>query len=90
MRRAARLAVHRPFVRLRPLAYVTGRGSRGSIGSPPGRGAEAYRMGPRHVSASDPCLVFDQGLSIFRPSAPGPAVSSPDPLQRGLVPTSGA
>jgi hypothetical protein len=31
-----------PYVRLRPLAYVTHGRPRGSIGSPPGRGAEAY------------------------------------------------
>jgi hypothetical protein len=80
MRRAARPAAHSPYVRLRPLAYVMGRGPRGSIGSPPGRGAEPYKMGPRHVSVPDPCLVFDQGLSIFCPSTPGPRCERSDPF----------
>jgi hypothetical protein len=35
-------ATQRPYVRLCPLAYVTSSRPRGSIGSPPGRGAEAY------------------------------------------------
>jgi hypothetical protein len=65
MRRVVRPATRRPYVRLHPLAYVTGRGPRGSIGSPPGRGAEAYMMGSRHVPAPDPCLVFDQGFKHF-------------------------
>jgi hypothetical protein len=34
----------RPYVRLRPLAYVTGSRPRGSIGAPPERGAEAYTV----------------------------------------------
>jgi hypothetical protein len=34
-------AAQRPYVRLRPLAYVTRGKLRGSIGSLPGRGAEA-------------------------------------------------
>jgi hypothetical protein len=46
----------RPYVRLRPLAYVTGGRPRGSIGSPPVWGAEAYMTWPGHVSAPDPCL----------------------------------
>jgi hypothetical protein len=83
MRCAARPAVHSPYVRLRLLAYVTGRGPCGSIGSPPGRGAELYMMGSRHVPAPDPCLVFDQGLSIFRPSAPGPRRERSRPLAKG-------
>jgi hypothetical protein len=33
-----------PYVRLRPSAYVTGSRARGSIGSPPERGAEAYAV----------------------------------------------
>jgi hypothetical protein len=46
----------RPYVRLRPLAYVMGIKPRGSIGSPPERGAQAHRIKPRHVSVPDPCL----------------------------------
>jgi hypothetical protein len=34
-------AAQGPYVRLRPLAYVTGNNQRGSIGSPPERGAQA-------------------------------------------------
>jgi hypothetical protein len=59
-----RPVAQRLYVRLRPLAYVTGRGPRGGIESPLGRGAEAYRMGSGHVSAPDPSLVLDQGLSF--------------------------
>jgi hypothetical protein len=36
-------AAQRPYVRLRPLAYVTGNKPRGSIGSPPERGAQVER-----------------------------------------------
>jgi hypothetical protein len=39
----------RPYVRLRPLAYVTGSKPRGSIGSPPERGAQVHRINPGHV-----------------------------------------
>jgi hypothetical protein len=46
----------RPYVRPRPLAYVTGGRPRDSIGSPPERGAEAYSAWPGHVSALDPRL----------------------------------
>jgi hypothetical protein len=49
-------AAQRPYVRLRPLAYVTGNKPCGSIGSPPERGARAHRIKPGHVSVPDPCL----------------------------------
>jgi hypothetical protein len=49
-------AAQRPYVRLRSLAYVTGNKPRGSIGSPPERGAQAHRIKPGHVSVPDPCL----------------------------------
>jgi hypothetical protein len=50
-------AAQRPYVRLRPLAYVMGNKPRGSIGSPPERGgAQAHRIKPVHVSVPDPCL----------------------------------
>jgi hypothetical protein len=49
-------------------------------------------MGPKHVPAPDPCLVFDQDLSIFRPGVPGPRREWSGPLAkasgfhlRGLV-----
>jgi hypothetical protein len=51
-------AAQRPYVRLRPLAYVMGSRLRGSIGSLPERGAEAYAVWSRHVSAPDPCLAL--------------------------------
>jgi hypothetical protein len=83
MRYAARLAARSPYVRLCPLAYVTGRGPRGSIGSPPVRGAEPYMMGSRHVPAPDPCLALGQGLIIFRLGAPGPRREQTGPLAKG-------
>jgi hypothetical protein len=46
----------RPYVRLRPLAYVTGNKPRGNIRSPPERGAQAHRIKPRHASVPDPCI----------------------------------
>jgi hypothetical protein len=46
----------RPYVRLRPLAYVTGDRPRGSIGPLPEQGAEAHRSKPGHASVPDPCL----------------------------------
>jgi hypothetical protein len=49
-------AAQRPYVRLRPLAYVTGNKPRGSIGSSPEWGAQAHRIKPGHVSVLDPCL----------------------------------
>jgi hypothetical protein len=49
-------AAQRPYVRLRPLAYVTGNKPRGSIGSLPERGAQAHRIKHGHVSVPDPCL----------------------------------
>jgi hypothetical protein len=52
-------AVPRPYVRLRPLAYVTCSRPRGSVGSPPVRGAEAYTIRSGHVLAPDPRLAFD-------------------------------
>jgi hypothetical protein len=48
----------RPYVRLLPLAYVTGSVPRGSIGVPPERGAEAYVVWSGHVSAPDPRLAL--------------------------------
>jgi hypothetical protein len=51
-------AAQRPYVRLRPLAYVTGSRPRGSIGTPPEREAEAYTVWSGHVSAPDSCLTL--------------------------------
>jgi hypothetical protein len=51
-------AVRRPYVRLHPLAYVMRTMPRGSIGVSPERGAEAYTLRSRHVSAPDPRLAL--------------------------------
>jgi hypothetical protein len=83
MRCAARPAARSPYIRLRPLAYVTGRRPRGSIGSPPGRRAEPYMMGSRHVPTLETCQAFGQGLSIFHPGAPGPRRERSGPLAKG-------
>jgi hypothetical protein len=82
-------AAQRPYVRLRPLAYVTGSGPRGSIGSPPKRGAEVYTAWSRHVSAWDPRLVLIKVRVFFVPESRDPAVSGPDPTQRGPGPLPG-
>jgi hypothetical protein len=65
-------ATQRPYVRLRLLAYVTGSGPRGSIGSPPERGAEAYTVWSGHVSAPDPRLALIKVWVFFAPRIPGP------------------
>jgi hypothetical protein len=44
----------RPYIRLRPLAYVTSSRPRGSIGSLPERGAGVHTAWSGHVSAPDP------------------------------------
>jgi hypothetical protein len=51
-------AAQRPYVWLRPLAYITGSKPRGSIGSPPERGVGALAVWSEHVSAPDPCLAL--------------------------------
>jgi hypothetical protein len=85
-----RRAAQRPYVRLRPLAHVTGSRPRGNIGSPPGRGAEAYKVWTGHVSASDPRLVLIKVRVLFVPESRDPVVNGPDPTQRGLGPIPGA
>jgi hypothetical protein len=82
-------AAQRPYVRLHPLAYVTGSGPRGSIGSPLERGAEAYMAWSEHVSAPDPRLVLIKVRVFFVPESWDPAVSGPDSTQRGLGPVLG-
>jgi hypothetical protein len=76
----------RPYVRLRSLAYVTCSRPRGSIGSPPGRGAEAYTTWSGHMSALDPRLALIKVLVFSIPESRDLAVSGPDPTQRGLDP----
>jgi hypothetical protein len=78
-------AALRPYVRLRPLAYVTCSRPHGSIGSPPGRGAEAYMIRSGHVSAPDPNLALIKAWVFSVPEYRDPAVSGSDPTQRGPV-----
>jgi hypothetical protein len=82
-------AAQRPYVRLRPLAYVTCSRPRGSIGSPPGRGAEVYTIRSGHVSALDPRLALIKAWVFSVPESQDPAVSGPDPTQRGPDPILG-
>jgi hypothetical protein len=69
----------RPYVRLSPLAYVTGSMPRGSIGSPPERGAGAYAVRSGHVSAPDLRLALIKAWVFFVSESRDPAVSGPDP-----------
>jgi hypothetical protein len=57
----------RPYVRLRPLAYVAGSRPRGSNGSPPARGAVTYTVWSGHVSAPDPRLALTMARVLFVP-----------------------
>jgi hypothetical protein len=82
-------AAQRPYVRLRPLAYVTGSRPRGSIGSPPERGAQAYTVWSGHVSALDPRLVLIKAWVLSVAESRDPAASGPDPTQRGPEPVLG-
>jgi hypothetical protein len=82
-------AAQRPYVRLRPLAYVTCSRPRGSIGSPPVRGAEAHMIRSGHVSAPDPRLALIKAWVFSVLGSRDPAVSGPDPTQRGSDPIQG-
>jgi hypothetical protein len=79
----------RPYVRLCPLAYVMGSRPRGSIGSPPERGAEVYMVWSRHVSAPDPHLALTKAWVFFVSESRDPAEGGLDPTQRGLGPILG-
>jgi hypothetical protein len=81
--------VPRPYVRLRPLAYVTCSRPRGSIGSPPERGVEAHMVRSGHVSAPNPRLALIKAWVFSVPESRDPAVSGPDPSQRGPEPILG-
>jgi hypothetical protein len=90
MNAEARVA-KRCHARFRPLAYAARSMPRGSIGSPPERGAGVYadRSGTHqtrsgHVSASDPRLGPVQGPSMFCPGTLGPIVGDPDPKREGV------
>jgi hypothetical protein len=82
-------AVPRPYVRLRPLAYIMGTMPRGSIGASPERGAEAYTVRSRHVSAPDPRLALIKAWVFSVLESRDPAVSGLDPTQRGPEPILG-
>jgi hypothetical protein len=97
-RQAARLirnkcrgrVAQRSYARLHLLAYVTSSGPRGSIGSPPEQGAEAYTTWSGHVSAPDPRLVLIKVRVLFVPESRDPVVSGPNPTRRGPGPIPGA
>jgi hypothetical protein len=79
----------RPYVRLRTLAYVTGSRPRGSIESPPERGAEAYTVWSEHMLGPDSRLALIKAWVFFVPESRDLAVSGPDPTQRGPRPVLG-
>jgi hypothetical protein len=79
----------RPYARLHPLAYVTGSRPRGSIGSSPKWGVEAYVIWSGHVSAPDLHLALIKAGVFFDSESWDPAVSGPDPTQRGPGPVPG-
>jgi hypothetical protein len=66
-----------------------GSGPRGSIGSPPVRGAEAYVARFGHVSAPDPRLALIKAWVFFVLESRDPAVSGPGTTQRGPGPIPG-
>jgi hypothetical protein len=79
----------RPYVRLCPLAYVTGSWPRGSIGSPPERGAKAYAIWFGHVSAPHPRLALIKVRVLLLLESRDLVVSDLGPTQGGLGPVSG-
>jgi hypothetical protein len=82
-------AAQRPYVRLRPLAYVMSSVPRGSIGAPPEWGAEAYAVWPGHVLAPDPRLALIKAWVFFVPESRDPAEGGRTPTQRGPGPVPG-
>jgi hypothetical protein len=82
-------AAQRPYVRLRPLAYVMGSRSRGSIGAPPKRGTEAYTVWSGHVSAPDPRLALIKARVFLVPESRDPAGGGLDLTQMGPGPVPG-
>jgi hypothetical protein len=88
MNAKARVAQRRP-ARFRPLAYVVRSMPRGSIGSPPERGAEVYADRSGRVSAPDPAwaLIKARVCSVLEPW--DPTVGGPDPIPGGPDPILG-
>jgi hypothetical protein len=84
-----RRVAQRPYVRLRPLAYVMGSRPRGSLGSPPERGVEVYMVWSGHVSALGPRLALIKAWVFFVPESREPAEGGLDPTQRGPGPVPG-
>jgi hypothetical protein len=82
-------AAQRPYVRLRPLAYITGSWPRGSIGSPPEQGAETYAIWFGHVSALDPRLALIKVRVLLLLESWELVVSDLGPTQGGPGPVSG-
>jgi hypothetical protein len=82
-------AAQRPYVRLRPLAYVTGSWPRGNIGSPPERRAETYAIWFGHVSAPDPGQALIKVQVLLLLESRELVVSDLGPTQGGLGPVSG-
>jgi hypothetical protein len=62
---------------------------RGSIGASPKWGAEAYTVRSRHASAPDPRLALIKAWLFSVPEYGDPAMSGPDPTQRGPEPIRG-
>jgi hypothetical protein len=79
----------RPYIKLRPLSYVTCTMPRGSIGASPEREAEAYTVWSGHVFALDPRLALIKVWVFFIPESRDPTVSGLDPTQRGPEPILG-
>jgi hypothetical protein len=44
-----------------------------------------HQAGPRHVSTPNPCLALIKAWVFFGPEFRDPAVSGPDPMQRGPI-----
>jgi hypothetical protein len=59
------------------------------VAASPERGAEAYAVWSGHVSAPDPRLALMKAWVFFVSESRDPAVSGPDPTQRGPGPVPG-
>jgi hypothetical protein len=87
-RRRVLSAINAKAVRPRSLTsgsahWLTSRRPRDSIGSLPERGAEAYVVWSRHVSAPDPRLILIKARLFFVPESWDLALSDPDRAQEG-------